>query len=64
MMNASLLLPTTLVLLAAACAVQIVRDVALRHYGQAVGGLLWGLIYIVATMMSARPLIALLERAV
>jgi hypothetical protein len=63
-MNASLLLPLTLLLLAATCCVEIVRDVAFGRYGQAMTGVLWGLIFIVAMMMSARPLIALLNGAV
>jgi hypothetical protein len=64
MINASLLLPITLLLLAAACIVEIVRDVVFGRYGQAVRGLLCGLVFLVATMISARPLLALLGRAI
>ena len=63
-MNASLLLPVTLLMLALACGVGIVRDVAIGRYGQAMAGLLWGAIFIVATLMSAGPLFSLLERAI
>jgi hypothetical protein len=63
-MNASLLLPLTLLLLAATCCVEIVRDVAFGRYGQAMAGLLWGLIFIVGTMLSAHPLVALLDKVI
>lgn len=63
-MNASLLLPVTLLLLSLACCIEIIRDVAFGRYGQAMAGLLWGVIFIVATMMSARPLLALLGNGV
>ena len=58
MMATSLLLPITLILLASACLIEIVRDVAFKRYGKAMGGLLWGLIFLVATMMSFGPLLA------
>jgi hypothetical protein len=61
-MSASLLLPLTLLLLAVTCCIEIVRDVAFGRYGQAMAGLLWGMIFVAATMMSARPLVTLLGR--
>ena len=63
-MNASLLLPLTLLLLSLGCGIQIIRDVAIGRYGQAMAGLLWGAIFVVATLMSARPLLSLLERGI
>lgn len=55
------LLPLPLALLAAACGVEIVRDLKFRRYAEAFGGLIWGMIFLAATMMSAGPLIALLH---
>jgi hypothetical protein len=63
-MSASLLLPVTLALMTLACCIGIIRDVALGRYGQAMAGLLWGAIFIIATLISARPLLDLLGRAV
>jgi hypothetical protein len=63
-MNASLLMPAALLLLSLACCIGIIREVAFGRYGQAIAGLLWGAILIVATMMSARPLLALLDSAI
>ena len=63
-MSASLLLPVTLLLLSLACCVEIIRDVAYGHYGQAMAGLVWGLIFLAATMISARPLLSLLGSAI
>jgi hypothetical protein len=62
--SASLLLPVTLLLLSFACCVEIARDVVLGRYGQAVAGLVWGGIFIIATIISAGPLLTLLGRAI
>ena len=56
----TMLLPVPLLLLAAACGIEIARDLAFKRYAQAIGGLLWGLIFLVATVMSAGPLMTLL----
>ena len=64
MMATSLLLPITLILLAIACLIEIVRDVAFKPYGKAMGGLLWGLIFLVATMMSFGPLLTVLRHSI
>ena len=47
-----------------ACCGEIIRDVAYGHYGQAMAGLVWGLIFLAATMISARPLLSLLGSAI
>jgi len=62
--NASVLMPVTLLLLSLACCIGIIREIAFGRYGQAMAGLLWGAILLVATMMSARPLLALLGSAI
>jgi hypothetical protein len=59
-MNASLLLPVTLLLMSAACGIEIIRDIAFGRYGQALAGLLWGVIFATGTLISARPLLALI----
>jgi len=63
-MNTSLLLPVTLLLMSLACGIGIIRDVALGRYGEAMAGLLWGAIFVVAMLMSAQPLLSLLGNAI
>jgi hypothetical protein len=58
--NAALVLPLTLSVLAAVSGIGVIRDVAVRRYRQALAGLLWGLIFVVAIVMSSGPLLALL----
>lgn len=59
-MSASVLLPLPLLLLAAACGIEIARDVTFGRYGLALRGMLLGLIFVAATVMSAGPLITFL----
>jgi hypothetical protein len=63
-MNASLLLPLPLVLLAAACGVEILRDVTFKRYAEALRGLLWGSIFVLAALMSIGPLLRLIATRV